>query len=117
MCKDSSQKIFEERRSEPRSTKIRNYRIEIKLVGEPIYQFKVKDISTKGAGLLITENSAFLKLIKVGKIIDANFISPHGSNPSGFYKTEIKHITEVNEGRYKGHRLVGILILEALNQP
>ena len=115
MCKDSSEIISEERRSEPRSTKIKNYRIEIKLIGEPIYQFKVTDISSKGAGLLINENSAFLKLIKVGQILEANFISPHGSNPSGMHKVEIKHITEMNEGKYKGHRLVGILILKAQN--
>jgi hypothetical protein len=112
MQKDASDSITTEKRSEPRSTKLRDYRVEIKFVGEPIYQFRVIDVSTKGAGLLINDNSAFLKMIKVGQIVDVNFISPKGSNPTGIYKAEIRHITKMNKGRYNGHRLVGILILE-----
>jgi hypothetical protein len=112
MRKDSSDSITQEKRSEPRSTKLRDYRVEIKLVGEPIYQFKVTDVSTKGAGLLINDNSGFLKMIEVGQIMDVNFISPKGLKPKGMYKAEIRHITKMDKGRYKGHRLVGILILE-----
>ena len=116
MRKDSSDNITEEKRSEPRSTKLKDYRVEIKFVGEPIYQFKVADVSTKGAGLLINDNSAFLKMIEVGQIVDVNFISPKGSNPTGMYKVEIRHITKMEKGKYNGHRLVGILILGSLNQ-
>jgi hypothetical protein len=116
MRKDSSDSITEEKRSEPRSTKLRDYRVEIKLVGEPIYQFKVTDVSTKGAGLLINDNSAFLNMIEIGQILDLNFISPQGLKPTGMYKVEIRHITKMNKGRYNGHRLVVILILESLNQ-
>lgn len=116
MRKDFSESIAKEKRSEPRSTKLKDYRVEIKLVAEPIYQFRVTDVSTKGAGLLINDNSAFLKMIEVGQIVNVNFISPKGSNPNGMYKVEIKHITKVETGRYKGHRLVGILILKSLNQ-
>jgi hypothetical protein len=116
MYKNSSDSITQEKRSELRSTKLRDYRVEIKFVGEPIYQFKVADVSTKGAGLLINDSSAFLKLIEIGQIVDVNFISPKGSNPSGMYKVEIRHITKIDKGRYNGHRLVGILILESLNQ-
>jgi hypothetical protein len=112
MYKNSSDSITQEKRSEPRSTKLRDYRVEIKFVGEPIYQFRVIDVSTKGAGLLINDNSAFLKMIKVGQIVDVNFISPKGSNPTGIYKAEIRHITKMEKGKYNGHRLVGILILE-----
>jgi len=116
MYKNSSDSITQEKRSEPRSTKLRDYRVEIKFVGEPIYQFKVADVSTKGAGLLINDNSAFLKMIKIGQIVDVNFLSPQGLNPKGMYKVEIRHITKIDKGRYNGHRLVGILILESLNQ-
>ena len=116
MRKNSPESIREEKRVEPRATRFQNYRIEIKLIGTPIYQFKVNDVSIKGAGLLVSENSAFLKMIEVGQTIDANFISPHGSNPSGMYRVEIRHITRTDGGRYKGFRLVGILIRERLNQ-
>jgi hypothetical protein len=108
---------FKERRAKSRRTVIRNYRVEIKLIGAPIYQFRVLDVSTDGAGILIKEDSKFLNLIEVGQIVDADFISPEGTDPAGNYKAEIRHITEPNEGKHKGHYLVGLSILEKIDQP
>ena len=54
-------------------------------------------------------------MIEVGQTVDANFISPHGSDPSGMYRAEIRHITTTEESRYKGFRLVGILIQDRLD--
>jgi hypothetical protein len=104
----------EEKRTETRSPKLRSHRIEIKLVGEPIYQFKVTDVSPQGAGLVVHESSAFLKLIEVGHVLDIRFISPRGEKPSGAYKAEVCHITAKEHSRYKGVRLVGLRILERL---
>jgi len=115
MQKNSPKKKPKEKRADTRSTKLRNYRIEIKFVGEPIYQFRVINVTTKGAGLLIKDDSAFLKMIEVGQIVDVDFISPEGSDPSGIYKAEIKHITKLDKQEYKGHRLVGISILKKLD--
>ncbi len=103
------------KRAEPRSATLRNYRIEIKLEGEPIYQFRVINVSTKGAGILIQDDSAFLNMIEVGQIVDANFISPEGSNPSGMYTAEIKHITKTYKTKRQGQRLIGISMLKDLN--
>ena len=50
MQMDSTNNIAQERRSKPRRAKLRNYRIEIKFVGKPIYQFRVINVTTKGAG-------------------------------------------------------------------
>ena len=116
MQKDSLKNIAKEKRSETRRAKLRNYRIEIKLVGEPIYQFRVINVTTKGAGLLIKDDSAFLNMIEVGQIVDADFISPKGSKPSGMYKAEIKHITKLDKQEHQGHRLVGISILKKLDK-
>jgi len=115
MRKKTSESFTEEKRVEPRATRFKNYRVEIKFVGTPIYQFKVNDVSVKGAGLLVNGKSGFLKMIEVGQMVDANFISPQGSNPSGMYKVEIRHITKTDGGRYKGFRLVGIQIREKLS--
>jgi hypothetical protein len=114
MQKDLPKYIAKDKRSEPRRAKLRNYRIEIKFVGNPIYQFRVINVTTKGAGLLIKDNSAFLKMIEVGQIVNVDFISPEGSNPSGIYRAEIKHITKLDKQGHKGHRLVGISILKKL---
>ena len=115
MQKDSTNNIAVEKRSEPRRVKLRNYRIEIKFVGKPIYQFRVINVTAKGAGLLIKDDSAFLKMIEVGQIVKADFLSPEGRAPSGLYKAKIKHITKLDEHEQRGHHLVGLSILEKLD--
>ena len=116
MKKDSTEKITKEKRSDPRRAKLRNHRIEIKFIGNPIYQFRVVDVTAKGAGILIKDDSTFLKMIEKDQIVDVNFISPQGSNPSGRYSAKIMHITAPNKQEHKGHRLVGISIVKQLGQ-
>lgn len=100
-----------EKRNAARSTQLFNHRAEIKLVGEPLYQFRVTDVSNQGAGLLITPGSRFLQIIEVGQHLEVHFISPQGTEPSGAYQSEIKHITEMQTGPYKGLKLLGIRLL------
>jgi hypothetical protein len=113
----NEQKInsFKERRAKHRRTQLRNYRVEIKLIGAPIYQFRVRDVSSDGAGILIKEDSKFLNMIKVGQIVDVDFISPKGTEPAGNHRTEVRHITKPNEGKNKGHYLAGLSILEKID--
>jgi hypothetical protein len=106
--------MFKERRADPRRITLRNYRVEIKLIGEPIYQFRVTDVSSNGAGILVKEDSVFLSLIEVGQTVDTEFISPEGTDPNGDYKAEIKHITKPDNGINEGHCLVGLSILEKI---
>ena len=113
---DSPKTIAKEKRSEPRRAKLRNYRIEIKFVGKPIYQFRVINVTAKGAGLLIKDDSAFLKMIEVGQIVEADFISPEGTTPSGLYKAKIKHITKLDTQKHRGHQLVGLSILKKVDK-
>jgi len=115
MYKESPEKVTKDRRAKVRLTKLRNYRIEIKLERTPIYQFRVINVTTGGAGILIKEESAFLKMIEVGQIVAADFISPQGSDPSGLHKVEIIHIAKTSQQEYKGHRVVGVSILEKLD--
>ncbi len=56
-------------------------------------------------------------MIEVGQIVDADFISPDGTEPDGNHRTEIRHITKPNNGKNKGHFLVGLSILEKLDHP
>ena len=112
---DSKKYVAKEARSEPRRVKLRNYRIEIKFVGKPIYQFRIINVTATGAGLLIKDDSAFLKMIEVGQIVEADFISPEGRAPSGLYEAEIKHITKLDEQEHRGHHLVGLSILKKVD--
>jgi hypothetical protein len=112
---DLKHNIAKEKRSEPRRAKLRNYRIEIKFVGHPIYQFRVVNVTANGAGFLIKDDSAFLKMIEVGQMVGADFISPDGMAPSGLYEAEVKHITKLDKQEYKGHQLVGLSILKKVD--
>lgn len=116
MHKDKTENITDGKRSEHRRATSRDYRMEIKFVGEPIYQFRLINVTNEGAGILIKDDSAFLNMIEVGQIEDVTFKSPKGSNPSGIYKIQIKHISKLDEKIYKGHLLVGISMLKKLDQ-
>ena len=84
---------------------------EIKLTGIPLYQFKIKDISDNGASLLVKENSAMINHLEVGQSLRIKFHSNSRPDLNGYFESRIKHITKTEEGRYKGHFLVGVEIL------
>ena len=99
------------RRREPRATKLSNHRAEFKLTGVPIYQLKVRDLSAKGAGIVARVDSNFLKMIRIGQELDVKLISfADATGPSGYYRSRIEHISELKEGRFKGHIVIGISI-------
>jgi hypothetical protein len=104
------------KRAESRSEATKNYRVEIKLEGEPIYQFGLINISKKGAGILVKNDPAFLKIIELGQIVEVNFISSKALNLSGMYTAEIKHITKFSREESEGQRLVGISIQKKLDE-
>ena len=115
MTIDPKVKGFKERRAKSRRTQLRNYRVEIKLIGAPIYQFRVKDVTPDGAGILIKEDSKFLSMIEVGQIVEAEFISPKGTDPTGNHRAEIRYIRKPCKGKNEGHYLVGLSILEKID--
>jgi hypothetical protein len=47
--------------------------------------------------------------------VDADFLSPDGTEPAGTYRIEVRHITKPNKEINKGHYLVGLKILEKID--
>jgi len=104
---------FIERRSKPRSIIDRYYSVEFSISGTTyVYQFKIWDISPKGICVLVKEDSDLLNYLKVGDILDLKYYTTDSSKPVEYLKTEIRHITKDEKGRFKGLYLVGLLILE-----
>ena len=101
-----------EKRSESRGAPKGFHSASIKLVGVPLYQFKLKDSSENGASILVKEDSFMLNYLDVGQILRINFSSDLESDHNGDFEIEIVHITKVDKGRYKGHYLVGVRILD-----
>ena len=107
VTKDSSMNERSESRDAPKGF----HGASIKLVGVPLYQFKLKDTSENGASILIKEDSFMLNYLEVGQVLNINFSSDLESDHNGDFETEIVHITKVDKGRYKRHYLVGVRIL------
>ncbi len=84
---------------------------EIKLTGIPLYQFKIKDISDSGASLLVKEDSAMINHLEVGQSLEIKLHSESQAGLNGYFEAKIKHITKIEEGRYKGHYLIGVRIV------
>ena len=95
-----------ERRREARATELPNQRAEFKLTYVPVYQLKVRDLSVKGAGIVVRADSNFLKMIQVGQELDVKMIP--GTGASGYQRSRVAHVTELKEGRYRGHLVVGL---------
>ena len=102
-----------DRRREARATELPNQRAEFKLTYVPVYQLKVRDLSPKGAGIVVRADSNFLKMIQVGQELDVKMIPGTGS--SGYQRSRVAHVTELKEGRYRGHLVVGLSFLSKVS--
>jgi hypothetical protein len=101
-----------DRRSETRGTDSRYYSVQFTAEGlETFYQFKLWNISPKGLCILVKESSALLKHIKIGDTIEMTYYLADSGGASEILKTQIKHITKNEDGRFKGHCLIGLSIL------
>jgi hypothetical protein len=105
-----------ERRATPRRTQLSNHRAEFKFLGVPAYQLKVRDISEKGAGVVVKAGSNFLTLIAIGQELNMKLLSPAEANgPAGHYVSRVQHISELENGRFKGHLVVGMSMLRKIS--
>ena len=96
-------KMTEERRSENRQGVKDCYRAEIRLVGVPVYEVKLQDLSSKGTCILFKDNSSLLNHLQTGQSLMVKYFFEDRSKPSEVFQAVVKHITEVKEGRFKGY--------------
>ena len=79
------------------------------------YQFKIWNTANMSMCVLVKEDSAILPRLKVGDTLDMKFYSGASSDPTDSLKTTIRHISK-DEGRFRGHYLVALEILENVTQ-
>ena len=103
--------MTEDRRSESRQSAKDCYSAEIRLVGVPVYEVKLIDLSSKGACILFQNNSSLLNHLQIGQDLKVKYFLEDRSKPSEMFQAKVKHITEVQEGRLKGYYLAGLSIL------
>ncbi|MBW1923357.1 MAG: hypothetical protein JRF59_13285 [Deltaproteobacteria bacterium] len=101
-----------DRRSEPRRPADRYHSVELCVNGLSLpYQFKLWNIASRSLCVMVREDSDILERIRVGDILNMKYYTGEASCPVEQRATEIRHITKDEEGRFKGHYLVGLAIL------
>ena len=103
-----------DKRSEQRRPPDKYYSVQFSLKNlASIYQFKIWDVSSNGLCILVVnEDSNVLNYMEVGDVIDMKYYVSDKLGTTEDLRTEIRHITKHEEGRFKGHYCVGLLILE-----
>jgi hypothetical protein len=79
---------------------------------EVLYQFKIWDVNSSSLSVLVNQHSQILPRIKVGDTLNVKYYSIDSGYASDYQKTAIRNITRNDEGRLKGHFLIGLEILE-----
>jgi len=78
----------------------------------PAYQFRLWDVGTKPLCVLVKEDSEIVPWLKVGHVFDVKYYSAGQDYAPESLSTRIQDITKDEDGRFKGHYLVGLKILE-----
>lgn len=100
-----------ESRSEPRTVLDQYNSVEFSISKQdPVFQFRVRDVSPSGMGILLKSGSKALDYLKVGQVLVMKYNPEDSNGSSDKMKTEIRHITYLEDGRYRGQYLVGLLI-------
>ncbi len=104
---------FEEKRTEQRNEINQYYSVDFSMGDDPyVYQFKIWNISSRGVCLIVKEDSSALVHLGKGQILHMRYYKEDMPTSGDYLKTKIIHVTKEEEGPFKGHYLVGIVILE-----
>jgi hypothetical protein len=107
-------KRFVDRRSESRRQVGQRYSLEMSIEGRDVrYRFKVWNKATKSIGFLVRKDSDILSRLRVGSTLNMKYYATDLVNHTEYLKTAIRHITEIDQGRLKGHYLVGAEVLRS----
>jgi len=103
-------------RQEPRKVVDQYYSVECSIPDlEPVYQFRIWNRSESGMCVLIREDSAVLHHLQVGKIFTMKYYPINSPGRLEQFDTMVRHISKDEHGRFKGHFMVGLSILEKQN--
>ena len=76
------------------------------------YQFRIWHTAQASISVLVNENSKLLPRLRVGDTLNVKYYSAGPLYAPDCQKTAIRHITKSDQGRLKGHYIVGLEILE-----
>ncbi len=77
-----------------------------------VYQSKIWEVPLKGLFFLVKEGSSVLGHLSSGDEIKARYTEVNRRKPGDYIKTKIRYIIQEHTGRFKGHYLVGLAMME-----
>jgi hypothetical protein len=78
-------------------------------------QFRLWNMAPEVMCVLIKETSEIVECLKVGDTMKMKYYSEEPLRPPQYLETEIRQITREDRGRFKGHYVVGLSILNDRN--
>lgn len=101
----------QEKRSEKRTIADEFFSVQFHPKGlTSVYQFKIRDISSKGLCILIKDGSQLLEHIAVGDKLEMTYYRKDSTMNTQVMQTRIKHISKGEPGLFEGHHMVGLEI-------
>ncbi len=76
------------------------------------YHFKLWDIASTSMCILVKENSKIVSQLKEGDTFDMKYYTSDPLFPAEYRRTAIQNINKDSNGRFKGHYLVHLEILD-----
>ena len=77
-----------------------------------IYQFKIWKNPSKAMFALVNKNSSILDSLNVGDVLNMKYYSSDTLCPTQMLNTRIKYIAMEDQGKFKGHYMVGLEIAQ-----
>lgn len=112
MNTNTANNSYTEMRSEKRKSASKYSSVEFFIKELSIgYHCKVRDISPKGICIVVKEESPVLNHINVGDQLEMKYYYDQKEAGVELRHTEIKYISKHDEGKFKGHALIGLSIL------
>ena len=106
---------FIDRRVEPREVLDQFYSVEFCLDGLDVaYQFKIWNVASRSMCVVVKEDSEILSRLKVGEVLNMKYYTHDRVCTTTCLETAIRHITRDDQGRFRGHYLVGLEIITDL---
>ena len=76
------------------------------------YQFRIWDTSHESMSVLVKSDCVILNRLRVGDVLNMKYYSEDSIYPSENIRTAIRYVSEENQGRLRGHSLIGIEIIQ-----
>ena len=105
-------KYPEQMKSGYRTVIVQYYSVHFSINGlNNIYQFKLRDVFSKDMCIAVKEDSAILKHIKAGDMLNMKYCTTN-LGPTENIKTKIKSINKIDQKRFKRHSLLWLSIVK-----